>query len=348
MGNIELAAAKVPAEIETGLRAAEQACARAAELVEQLMVFSRKVAPARRPVSMSALVYRVAGICRTTFDRRVAVHVSVPPDPVWVLANLPQVEQVILNLCINSRDAVLAARREGSAPCVDLSLEEVACDPAGLPPQTGSPAGEYARIRVSDNGVGIDERGQQRVFEPFYTTKEVGKGTGLGLTTAYAITRQHGGWIMMGSEAGRGTVFEVYLPTTAQTAGPDSAPASGPPRGTGGVLVIDDEETVRRVVGISLARHGYQVYQAADGEEGLRVFRREKARLALVLLDLSMPGLSGADTLNALRRTDPGIPIVLCTGDAEGTPGDLQADGVLRKPFPIAELLRTVGQAARA
>jgi signal transduction histidine kinase len=343
MGHTQLVLTDLDKEAEADLREVELACQRAKAMIEQLMVFGRSVPTVRRPFSLCAAVDHVWGICRTTFDRRIALEVAAPADLPAVLGDVTQVEQVVLNLCINSRDAVEAEDREGYLPRIDLSVEVICCDPPEGLVLPRPAAGRHARIRVADNGTGMDEETQKHLFEPFFTTKEVGKGTGLGLSTAYAIVQRHGGWLEVASEVGRGTVFEVYLPIAEQADAADAGAATGDmPRGTEVILLIDDEAAVRRLLCSTLEKFGYTVVQGADGEEGLEVFQRERHRLDLVLLDLSMPGMPGREVLAALRTAEPGLKVVLCTGHTEGSAEKLQAEAVLYKPFALTQLMQTV------
>jgi CheY-like chemotaxis protein len=201
------------------------------------------------------------------------------------------------------------------------------------------------RLRVADNGPGMDEETRRRVFEPFFTTKEIGKGTGLGLATAYAILREHQGWIECGSAPREGATFSVYLPVAAAPV-PQRQPGVRQQLlgGTETVLVIDDEEMVRSVAVRLLERAGYTVLTGRDGVEGLEVFRERQDEIGAVLLDLGMPRLGGAEVLAELHRLDPRVKAILFTGYAVEGQEYAQASAVLYKPIEWSELLRVLRQ----
>ncbi|MFH1567250.1 MAG: response regulator, partial [Gemmatimonadota bacterium] len=201
--------------------------------------------------------------------------------------------------------------------------------------------GEYVRLAVADNGPGMDEETRQHVFEPFFTTKDVGAGTGLGLSTVYGIVRQHEGWVECRSRPQAGAVFALYLPVTAEVAPVPAAPDGGAPSGgRETILVVDDEEAVRRTTARMLEHFGYRVLEAADGEAALALVAQQAPDL--VLLDLSMPGMPGPDVQRELRRVAPGVRVVLFTGYAAEGQDAAGADGVIQKPFTAPEMARAV------
>ena len=205
--------------------------------------------------------------------------------------------------------------------------------------------GEYARVRIKDNGVGMDERTRARVFEPFFTTKETGKGTGLGLSTAYAIVRQHHGWIEYESRLGAGTVFSVHLPASLSFGVQEAEPKKAPARGTETILAIDDEAMIRRLLDSQLSRFGYTVLLGESGKDGLELFGRHMDEISLVLLDLSMPNMSGREVLPALRSLNPDIRVIILSGYPADTEEFPDAQAVIQKPFrkeDLAEKVREV------
>jgi len=340
-GNLHLLHDQVPTALRDHLADAEQSASRAADMVRQLMIFARPAGAHRpQPFDLAALLRHILAICRQTFDQHLALEAQIAPQLPQVQGHTGQLEQVLLNLLINARDALEEAANPAPRIGAYLQLAAPGDLPADLPP------GPYLLLQVSDNGVGMDAVTQARIFEPFFTTKPVGKGTGLGLATVYAIVREHRGRILCESRAGEGTTFSVLLPALgapapAETPAPESVPL---PRGTETLLLIDDEKLVRRTLGQSLERAGYRVLEAEKGEEGLEILRREGRQVALVVLDLSMPGMSGAEVLEHLGRFEARPKVVLLTGYAADPAQYTTADEVLQKPLKLADLVRRVRQ----
>jgi CheY-like chemotaxis protein len=258
-----------------------------------------------------------------------------------VRADAGQLEQALLNLCLNARDAMEGTGRPAR---LELVVEELAAAGLDPPPHLHALPETCARVRVIDNGTGMDEGVRARIFEPFFTTKGVGKGTGLGLSTAYAILRDHQGWIECESQAGSGTTFALYLPTLAEAIPRPQEPPAPQERGGETLLLIDDEELVRVTVARMLRRLGYQVLEAAGGSEGLEVFSRCRERIALVLLDLSMPGMPGEEVYARLRALAPDLKALVLTGYESAGLAALPGAQVLRKPISSADLALRVRQ----
>lgn len=341
-GNLQLALLDAPEELQTMLRDADRVTHRAAEMVQQLIVFSRQGSRGDihrqrlQPILVSALE-----ICRRTFDRRISLTDDLEPD-LDVLGDMALLQQAIVNLLINARDAVDDLADPGRSPTIHLQARahRVTSDSAEPP---GSP-GVYACIEITDNGIGMDANTQRRIYEPFFSTKPVDRGTGLGLATVYGIVSQHAGWLECDSQPGQGTTFRLFLPSqeappTPQT--PKLADASD--RTTQGtLLIIDDEDLVRDSTARLLERSGYRVLTAASGERGLKIFESCMGDIDLVLLDLSMPTMSGHEVLLRMRELDPDVHVLILTGYAIG---DVDFDAaVLRKPFTIAELKSRVSE----
>ncbi len=318
------------------LQQAEQASLRASDLVHQMLAFSRKSQALMQAENVDKIVREAVGIVRNSVDHWIEICEELEPDLPSVRSNHSQLQQVLLNLCINARDAIEARQAiDPSAPRrISVAARHV----------TGPDGSALVRLSVADTGTGMDEEVRARLFEPFFTTKALGKGTGLGLATAYGLVKQHGGWIECESQLGSGSVFHVYLPTasgaTREAEGVREAPQI--PRGTETVLLVDDEAVVRTFAGRVLERLGYQVLYAADGQEGLDVFARERERVGLVLLDLSMPNLSGREVLQRIRAMEPDAKIVISSGYSEegisDLVGDLGASGYIAKPYQMNEL----------
>jgi two-component system, cell cycle sensor histidine kinase and response regulator CckA len=327
--NVELCRRDATPPLAARLGDIEHAAERAADLVRQLMLFARReVEVTKSALDPLAIVRRTLQICRTTFDPAIRIELTAGPDVPRVLANAGQLDQVLLNICINARDALESITTQ--ARFIRIHVERT--------------ASHAVRIRVTDNGPGMDELTRLRVFEPFFTTKEVGRGTGLGLASAYAIVTDHGGSITCETRLGEGATFEIELPGLSQ---PEvaSARAEGPgeiPRGRETVLVVDDEPLVRRATRAMLEQGGYRVLECSDGEEALRTVRRERRSIDLVILDRSMPGLSGEEVFERLQVVARELPVMLLTGQLGEEATVDRADAVLRKPVEFRTLLSTV------
>ena len=341
-GSLDLATEASGSEAKDYLEGAAGMARRAAAIVKQLVLFARPGKEALKAfVNVPAVIANVNQVCSTAFDRNIGMRITIADSLPTVLGDATQIEQALLNLCLNARDALA----EHPSPSIRIEVDLCAI-PADRPyPPPGTRPGSYLRFAVRDEGIGMSRETQSRVFEPFFTTRELGKGTGLGLSTAYGIVRQHGGWIDCDSVPGVGTTFTVYLPASepgkAEPAPPSREVAEEIPRGSETILVIEDEERIRRTVSKMLAQCGYNVLLSADGEEGLEVFGRERENIDLVLLDLSMPKLSGEQTLIELTALDDSARVVIFTGRSAEADG-LPVKDVIHKPVTMQELASAV------
>jgi two-component system, cell cycle sensor histidine kinase and response regulator CckA len=311
---------------------------RGADMVRQVLLFSRGRDGEKEPLSLGSLVREMERIVRQTFPKSINVAALVPADLWPVLGNATQLHQVLLNLCVNARDAMPhGGELTMAVDNVELAVDETRQIPNGMP-------GRFVMLLVSDTGGGIPPEVLPRIFEPFFTTKPVGQGTGLGLSTTARIVSQHGGFVNVKSELGRGATFEVYLPCASIASTPDTERvlSNELPRGNGElILVVDDEKSVREMVSLGLTTQGYGVITAANGAEAVALFERRVGEVRLVLLDTEMPLLNGLATIPLLRAQAPGVPIVLMSGAVEViSTSDTTAK--LVKPFPLEELLRTI------
>ena len=337
---LELASRSAPAEIIPLLRIAEGSAQRAASVVRQLMTYAaHNRATSRRTEPVAPLVERVAAFCRTTFDRRIAIELQCS-DPGTADMDASQVEQAVLNLLINARDALEDAAF--AAPTIQISVETIA---SGSPELEGR-KGDWVAIRIVDNGVGMDAATIQRIYEPFFTTKPAGKGTGLGLATTQAIMRDHGGFITCSSARGKGTTFTLHLPRSQSPVTPvatEPATIVAPHARARGatVLVVDDDAAVRPVVGRMLESEGFRVEMAATGDEALARMGdpSRAAGIDLVLLDVSMPGQSGPEIRRRLGDVAPHVPVVFLTGYAYQAQS---GDTVVQKPVTQASLVASL------
>ena len=311
---------------------------RAASLVKQLLAFSRKEVVRPRVLDLNEVIVEIERLLLRTIGEDIEIRVNPIGDPVHVLMDPGQIEQILLNLGLNARDAM----PDGGVLTVasshmDLDRQAVASMPDLEP-------GCFACLVVSDTGAGMDAEVKAHIFEPFFTTKGRGQGTGLGLASVYGIVKQAGGHVAVESESGTGTTFSVYLPVTNETPVEEPRSRTLPPTGAGErILVVEDEEPVRRLVSRILEGAGYEVFALASGLEAIDAIRPE-AHYDLLLTDVVMPGMSGVDLANRLTAQQSGLKVLLMSGYAGGVFPDQGASGrsLLLKPFDKEELLTRV------
>jgi len=312
----------------------------AAALTRQLLAFSRQQVLAPRVVNLSAVVQSVEKMLHRVIGEDVELVTSLDPDVGAVKADVGQLEQVLMNLAVNARDAMPTGGK------LTLETGNVEHDPDYAREQQASPVRRFVMLAVSDTGVGMDEATRARIFEPFFTTKEPGKGTGLGLATVYGIVQQSGGFIWVYSEPGRGTTFKIYLPQV--DAPPDAAgvAATELPRGTETVLLVEDAAAVRAAVRQVLERQGYTVLEAPHGNAALALATAHDGPIHLLLTDVVMPGLSGRQVADQLKQLRPDTRVLYASGytdDAVVRHGVLEAGiAYLQKPFTTGSLARKV------
>jgi PAS domain S-box-containing protein len=322
---IELALRVTNGEIHKALSEAETAGRRAAELVRQVMTWSKEDRIKDSPVAdVDQIVRRVVDMCRRFFEPHFEVTVSTRANGAGVRCHLAELEQALMNLLVNARDALRDANSR--MPRIDVSAELM------------SP--ETLRIRVVDNGPGMPREVQARIFEPFFTTKPVGSGTGLGLSTVLATAQRHGGSVRYDSVVGVGTTFELFLPVAANSVTETPAPRLARSDGEV-VLIVDDEAPVRRAVARLLERHGYEVLQAEDGPRAVELLRAD-ARIKAVLLDQAMPSGPGATVAPKLRAARPDVSILFHTGHEVPPEHVALVDEVLLKPIAPDLLLQAL------
>jgi two-component system, cell cycle sensor histidine kinase and response regulator CckA len=313
------------------------AAEKAAKLTGGLLAYSRKQPLATRNVDLTDIIQKLYGLLDRLVGDDITLTLSLPDRPLNVLADSLQMEQVLMNLAANARDAMpRGGGLEITARLLRLDRDFVREHGYGSP-------GEYAVITVSDTGEGIDGVLRERIFEPFFTTKEVGKGTGLGLSMVYGIVKQHNGHINLESEPGQGSSFRIYLPLCPGASREVSCgPAGNCSGGNETLLLVEDDDGIRESLKELLQWYGYRVIEAVDGEDGIRAFRKQHGRVDLLLLDLVMPNKNGKEVYEAIRQLAPGIPALFMSGYAADI---LSAKGVLReevnlisKPVSITDL----------
>jgi PAS domain S-box-containing protein len=288
----------------------ERAAAQGAELTRQLLAFARQGKYQVQPIEIGELVRELTGLIVHSFPRNIDVRCSVEDGLPAVEADQGQIYQALLNLCINSREAMPG----GGTLTLSVRRRVVKGDP-GSSLMGGLPQGEYVHVEVADTGHGMDEATTERIFEPFFTTKGEQAASGLGLSTVYGIVQHHLGHIEVQSEKGRGTRFQIYLPSTDKPPRKAASTSSEHPAvGHETVLVVDDVEDIRRLVRTILTRLGYSVLEAGCGEEAVDVYSQKRDAIGCIVLDMVMPGMSGLETARKLREVDPEVRIILSSG----------------------------------
>jgi two-component system cell cycle sensor histidine kinase/response regulator CckA len=320
------------------------AAKRAADLTGQLLAFARRGKYQSAAVDVNVLVEEVLSLLRHSVDKRIEVRQELTARPSLTLGDASQLQSAILNLAINARDAM----PEGGAVTVATRLRELE-EGDGRSESEDLPPGNYVEVEVTDTGTGIDADTQRRVFEPFFTTKPMGKGTGMGLAAVYGTVKNHGGTIAVESERGRGSTFRLLLPLYEGPVLPDEQGALPRPERAARVLVVDDEEEVCRVTSRMLTRMGHTAFVRQEGKAAVEFYREAWRDLDLVVLDMSMPKMSGRETFTALRRINPDAIIVLTSGftfdDDVRSLIDSGARGFIQKPFDAEEFTRVVAEA---
>jgi PAS domain S-box-containing protein len=327
-------------ELDEVMKAADHA----ATLVRQLLAFSRRQVLKLEVLDLNEVVEELAKMIRRVIGEHIALSIRSEPGLRTVHADRGQLEQILMNLCVNGRDAM----PEGGT--LTIGTEDVELDAAFCQQHAWAKPGNYVLLNVSDTGTGMDEETQRHIFEPFYTTKGEGKGTGLGLSTVYGIVRQHHGMINVHSELGVGTTFRIYLPMSESSlkAAPDTK-ATIAPGGTEVILLAEDDESVRNLAQRFLEKAGYTVLAANNGEDAIRLFDSRAEDIGLAMLDVVMPSLGGRSVFNHIREIGAQIPVLFTSGYSSGgvhTNFVLEEDmQLIQKPYSRDELLSIVRKA---
>ena len=340
--------------LDTYLRIMEQAGSRASELMKQLLSITRRQEMTLEPVDLNQSVAQVIGICSISFDKSVAISSSGPPRGAMVKADPAQLEQVLLNLLVNAAHAMTTMRAAGDKQGGELTvaIDRFVADQAFCQTHVEAQPLPYWVVSIQDTGVGMEPRVMAKIFDPFFTTKGKGKGTGLGLAMVYNIVQQHGGFLDVYSESGKGSTFRVYLPVWDVSPTTVEVEDDEPVRGQGLVLVVDDEEMIRVTAREILQLCGYTVLLAEDGVEAIEVFRQHQQEIAAVLLDMVMPRMSGRETYLALRQVAPEVKVLLSSGFRQDERVEevlrLGIRGFVQKPYALRELAAAIHQVIEA
>jgi CheY-like chemotaxis protein len=328
------------------LKILEDNARRGAELVKQVVSFARGIKGDRTLVQVRHIISEIRQIAKETFPKSIEVHSDIAPNLWTVCGDATQLHQVLMNLCVNARDAL----PDGGT--LSIGAKNLFLNEQSARMNIDAKTGAYIVITISDTGIGIPPEILDRIFEPFFTTKEVGKGTGLGLSTVIGIVKSHGGFVNVSSKLGQGTKFEVYLPSL------EEAPASRVedaemPRGHGElILVVDDEVAIRQITQTSLETYSYKVLTASDGIEALAMYAQHHEEINVVLIDMMMPAMDGPTTIRTLRRIKPQVKIVAVTGlvsdDKLAQARRLGVQTFLYKPYTTKELLKALDGILRA
>ena len=320
-----------------------QASHRAADLVRQILAFSRREDQRRLVLRLQDVIQEPAKLLRATVPAMIEFDVSLPRDLPPVSADATQVHQVVMNLCTNAAHAM-----RGGAGRLGIRLDKACAGDAQLAAVAGLKPGDYVRLTVSDTGCGMDRETLERIFEPFFTTKGPGEGTGLGLSVVHGIMQSHGGAVTVRSRPGEGTTFQLYFPVVSQTTGAsEPAPASSVPPGKGRrVLFVDDESALAELGKAVLEALGYRATACDGAREGLARLRADPAAFDLVITDLSMPGMTGLDLAREIAGIRPELPIILTSGNGTPLPAEIPGSARVRELLPKPFTARSLGLAA--
>ncbi|MCS6886220.1 MAG: PAS domain S-box protein [Acidobacteriota bacterium] len=325
------------------LAAIEAGAQRGADMVRQVLSFARGLEGERILVQMRHLIKDVSRILQQTFPKNIVVKADVPKELWSVCGDPTQLYQVLMNLCVNSRDAMV------SGGMLSIEAQNVVLDENYSRMHLEARPGRYVLIRVTDSGTGIPQQVLGRIFEPFFTTKEPGKGTGLGLSTALAIVKSHGGFIDVYSEAGRGTQFKVYVPAAELVGEPyESAPIRSIPLGNGElILIVEDELAIREITKVTLESYGYKTICVSDGTEAIASYAKNMDQVRLVFMDMMMPNLDGQATAKILKKMNPALKIIGTSGLSGNEKTLEHCDDFLLKPYTAEKLLEMIASHLR-
>lgn len=340
---LEIIKMKLPdPESQKVLATLEASTKRGADIVRQVLAFARGLEGRHAELQVKHLVREIAHMATETFPKYIDIRVEIPVTPWVILGDATQLQQVLLNLCVNARDAMPNGGK------LLIRAENVRLDENYARMHLEAKPGIYVLLTVTDTGMGIPPAIIDKIFEPFFTTKPVGQGTGLGLSTILGIVRSHGGFINVYSDVGKGTSFKVYLPADTKIELDDiEIEHDDMPSGGGElVMVIDDEASIRDIAKQTLETFGYKVITADDGSEAIALYVQQQVKVHVAIVDMKMPIMDGPATIRALRKLDPKVKIIAASGLTLGgqmaEASTVNAQAVLPKPFTAENLLKTI------
>ncbi|MEA3428802.1 MAG: response regulator, partial [Thermodesulfobacteriota bacterium] len=321
----------------------ESSARRAGELTQQLLTFSRKVESELRPVNLNQGVKQVKKLLKRTIPRMIDIELHLEENIKIINADPAQIEQVLMNLGVNARDAMPDGGK------IIVETENVILDEEYCKTHLGAVPGEHVLLSFSDTGHGMDKETVEHIFEPFYTTKETGKGTGLGMAMVYGIMKSHHGYIMCYSEPGEGATFKIYFPAIEESVVSNGLSVDREEEMQGEnetILLVDDEGAILDMGRNMLERFGYTAIMAESGEKAIEIYKAQKERIDLVILDLGMPGMGGHKCLKELLKIDPRIKVIVASGYPKigkvKETVESGASGFIGKPYQIADMLKKV------
>jgi CheY-like chemotaxis protein len=318
----------------------EDSAKRGAELIKQILAFARGVEGDRVSLQIRHLLAEVEQVVQQTFPKNIDLEIHIPTTDLWAIsADATQLHQVFMNLCVNARDAM----PDGGA--LTLSATNQWISTAYERSNLDAHAGAYVVITVADTGTGIPPELLDRIFDPFFTSKEIGKGTGLGLSTVLGIVRNHGGFIQVETQVGQGSQFQVYLPTSAAPHNPlpqESKPILGTQEL---ILIVDDEPSIQQVAQTALQDHNYRTLVANNGLEAIAQYVQYPQEIRAVLMDMMMPSMDGFTAIRELQKINPQVNVIATSGlisNRQTQDSDLKISAFLSKPYTVKELLEAV------
>jgi len=343
IGNTELAIDDVPEwnPAKDCLEEIRTASLRAKDVVRRIMGFARKMPATQKLIKISTIIHESLKLSRATIPTNIEIRQEILCESEMILANPTEIHQILMNLCSNSAHAI-----EEETGILKIRLESVALDHQLAGEYNGLTAGEYVKLTVKDNGIGIDSKIIDRVIDPYFTTKDVDKGLGMGLAIVYGIVKKHDGAIKVMSKVGIGTTVEILFPATEEIAEIVEEESNDLPRGTERILFVDDEASLVKMAKQMLERQGYDVVGKTSSTEALKLFQEESDRFDLIITDIAMPDMPGDRLAKELIKVRPDLPIILCTGHSERMDEEkAQAFGIkvyILKPLVKADLFKTV------
>jgi signal transduction histidine kinase/ActR/RegA family two-component response regulator len=323
------------------LQAMRRAARDGADLVNRILTFSKRVESNVRPIDLNEEIRRIEKLMMRVLPKMIGIQIVLSEDLKIINADPSQIEQIILNLSVNAHHAM----PEGGRLVIETSNVKLGEDYCQL--HLDAKPGDYVLLSVSDTGTGIEPELLDRIFEPFFTTKQDNQGTGLGLSMVHGVVAQHGGHIRCYSEPGVGTTFRIYFPlASSQLEGDVALTHEMPAVGTETILLVDDDIRIRDLAAEMLMLSGYDVVSASNGQEALGIYRKRKEEIALVILDLVMPGMSGTQCLKELLKIDPKVRVLISSGYSANGPGkeitSAGARGFITKPYDMKEMRRAI------